>query len=211
MLAVNLKNAREKLGLSQEDVAKAVGITQPAYSYFESGFKIPSVVTLAKISSLLKVSMDELVKQYDIRPGVGIAAPQVGVNKRMFAINAVDFLDEKQTRYLLAIINPVITHKSKEMTYLPGGEGCLSVDRSTEGLVTPRHYAITAKCAIYDFKNNRAKNVTLKLEGYPAIVFQHEYDHLDGTLYTDKMYKESELPEEIFPLFEPETDEEIQD
>lgn len=156
-------------------------------------------------------SMDELVKQYDIRPGVGIAAPQVGVNKRMFAINAVDFLDEKQTRYLLAIINPVITHKSKEMTYLPGGEGCLSVDRSTEGLVTPRHYAITAKCAIYDFKNNRAKNVTLKLEGYPAIVFQHEYDHLDGTLYTDKMYKESELPEEIFPLFEPETDEEIQD
>lgn len=156
-------------------------------------------------------SMDELVKQYDIRPGVGIAAPQVGVNKRMFAINAVDFLDEKQTRYLLAIINPVITNKSKEMTYLPGGEGCLSVDRSTEGLVTPRHYAITAKCAIYDFKNNRAKNVTLKLEGYPAIVFQHEYDHLDGTLYTDKMYKESELPEEIFPLFEPETDEEIQD
>ena len=147
-------------------------------------------------------SMDELVKQYDIRPGVGIAAPQVGVNKRMFAMNAVDFLDEKQPRYLFAIINPVILQKSKEMTYLPDGEGCLSVDRSTSGLVTPRHYAITAKCSIYDFNTNKIKTVTLKLEGYPAIVFQHEYDHLDGILYTDKMYTLKELDSNVFPLYE---------
>ncbi len=149
-------------------------------------------------------SIDELVKQYDIRPGVGIAAPQVGVNKRMFAINAVDFLDENHTKYLFAVINPTIIQKSKEMTYLPGGEGCLSVDRPTDGLVTPRHYAITAKCSIFDFKTNKIKTVTLKLEGYPAIVFQHEYDHLDGILYTDKMYKESELDSNIFPLYETE-------
>ena len=75
-------------------------------------------------------SIDDLVKQYGIRPGVGIAAPQVGVNKRMFAMNAVDFLDEKETRYLFAIINPTILQKSKEMTYLPGGEGCLSDRKS---------------------------------------------------------------------------------
>ena len=147
-------------------------------------------------------SVDELVKQYDIRPGVGIAAPQVGINKRMFAMNAVDFLDEKETRYLYAIINPQITSKSKELTYLPGGEGCLSVDRATTGLVTPRHYAITAKCSIYDFKTNKIKTVTLKLEGYPAIVFQHEYDHLDGILYTDKMYPLEKLNPEILPLYE---------
>lgn len=152
-------------------------------------------------------SMDDLVKQYNIRPGVGIAAPQVGMNKRMFAINAVDFLDEKQPRYLLAVINPDIIYKSKEMTYLPGGEGCLSVDRSTEGFVTPRHYAITAKCSLYNFETNKIRTVTLKLEGYPAIVFQHEYDHLDGILYTDKLYKEKELDPEILPLFE-ESDEE---
>ncbi len=147
-------------------------------------------------------AVDDLVKQYNIRPGVGIAAPQVGVNRRMFAINAVDFLDEKHTQYLLAVINPVITHKSKEMTYLPGGEGCLSVDRSTDGLVTPRHYAIVAKCSLYNFETNKIRTVTLKLEGYPAIVFQHEYDHLDGILYTDKLFKETDLDESIFPLFE---------
>ena len=88
-------------------------------------------------------AIDELVEKYKIRPGVGIAAPQVGVNKRMFAINCVDFLDEKEPRYLLAVINPTIISKSKEMVFLPGGEGCLSVDRVSQGLVTPRHYLIT--------------------------------------------------------------------
>ena len=149
-------------------------------------------------------AIDELVEKYKIRPGVGIAAPQVGVNKRMFAINCVDFLDEKESRYLLAVINPVIISKSKDMVYLPGGEGCLSVDRDTRGLVTPRHYQITVKCSLYDFKNNKIKTVTLKLEGYPAIVFQHEYDHLDGILFTDKMYSPEEIDAE--PLYEVEED-----
>lgn len=153
-------------------------------------------------------SMDDLVKQYGIKPGVGIAAPQVGVNKRMFAMNAVDFEDEKETRYLLAVINPVIINKSKEMTYLPGGEGCLSVDKDTQGLVTPRHYAITVKCSLYDFVSNKIKTVTLKLSGYPAIVFQHEYDHLDGIMYIDKLFNKDELDENILPLFEEDTAEE---
>ena len=122
----------------------------------------------------------------------------------MFAINCVDFLDEKETRYTLAVINPTIISKSKEMVYLPGGEGCLSVDRDTNSLVTPRHYQITVKCALYDFKNNKIKNVTLRLEGYPAIVFQHEYDHLDGILFTDKMYKPEEI--DALPLYEIEED-----
>ncbi len=138
-------------------------------------------------------SMDDLVQEYGIRPGVGIAAPQVGVNKRMFAINCVDFLNEKQPRYLWAVINPVITSRSKEMVYLPNGEGCLSVDRDTEKMVTPRHYSITAKADLYQFDTNKIRHVTLKLSGYPAIVFQHEYDHLDGILFTDKLYRESEV------------------
>ena len=53
-----------------------------------------------------------------------------------------------------------------------------------------------------DFNINKIKNVTLKLEGYPAIVFQHEYDHLDGILFTDKLFKTEELDPNIFPLFE---------
>ncbi len=150
--------------------------------------------------------IDELVKKYNIRPGVGIAAPQVGENKRMFAINCTDFLDEKQTKYAYLFINPIITSKSKEMIYLPGGEGCLSVDRDTTDLVTPRHLKITIKSAIFDFNTNKIKNVTMTLFGYPSIVFQHEYDHLDGILYTDKMFKIDEI--ECEPLFTVEEDDE---
>ncbi len=134
----------------------------------------------------------ELAKQYGIRPGVGVAAPQVGLSKRMFGMNCVDFLDEKQTKYCYSIINPKIVEKSEEMTYLPDGEGCLSVNRVTDGFVVPRHYKIKFKAYIYDFNTKKTKFITKELEGYPAIVFQHEYDHLDGILYVDKMVKASE-------------------
>ena len=146
--------------------------------------------------------IDELVKQYKIRPGVGIAAPQIGVNKRMFAVEFNDFLDNNK-HYSFSVVNPKIVSHSKEMTYLPGGEGCLSVDRVTEGL-TPRYYAITVKGYFYDFIKKQLQFKTLKLEGYPAIVFQHEYDHLDGILYTDKLHKELK---DCFPLYEYDEDE----
>lgn len=144
---------------------------------------------------------EEMCTKYGIRPGVGIAAPQVGKNIRMFAMNATDFLDEKQTKYTFLVINPEIIWKSEEMTYLPGGEGCLSVTRPTEGLVTPRHLKIIAKCNLLDMGTLKIKTVKLTLFGYPAIVFQHEYDHLDGILYTSKMFKISKLDPKIQPLY----------
>ncbi|MGL4949332.1 MAG: peptide deformylase [Anaeroplasmataceae bacterium] len=134
-------------------------------------------------------SNEELVKQYKIRPGVGIAAPQVGVNKRMFAINFQDFLSENNDLYSYVVINPEIISKSKQLTYLPGGEGCLSVDKDTLSMITPRHLSITFKATIFEPMKNKIKNVTATLKGYPAIVFQHEYDHLDGILYTDKLFE----------------------
>ena len=142
---------------------------------------------------------EELAKQYHIRPGVGMAAPQVGVAKRMFAMNCVDFLDEKQTKYSYCLINPKIIATTKDMVYLPGGEGCLSVTRVTDGFVVPRYYGIKFKAYMYDFNTNKVKPITKNLYGYPAIVFQHEYDHLDGILYVDKMIKEQEC--DVLPLF----------
>ena len=149
--------------------------------------------------------------KYGIRPGVGIAAPQVGQNIRMFAMNATDFLDEKQTKYTFLVINPEIIYRSPEMTYLPGGEGCLSVTRPTEGLVTPRNLKIIAKCSLLDMGTLKIKTVKLTLFGYPAIVFQHEYDHLDGILYTSKMFKIKDLDEKIQPLYTINEDDEEED
>ena len=117
-------------------------------------------------------------------------------------LDSVDFLDEKQPKYLWTVINPEILAKSVEMVYLPGGEGCLSVERPTTGLVTPRHFAITVRFQTYDFVTKKIKTVKKTLEGYPAIVFQHEYDHLDGVLYTDKMYEQLENAKPLYEIDE---------
>ena len=160
--------------------------------------------TLKNLHEYVVVSqIDELVEKYKIRPGVGIAAPQVGVSKRMFAVEFDDFMNENK-HYSYSVVNPQIIKHSKEMTYLPCGEGCLSVDRETCG-ITPRYYKIVVKTYLYDFTTNKMQFKTLELEGYPAIVFQHEYDHLDGVLFVDKLMNEKDaLKKNIKPLWEDE-------
>lgn len=142
---------------------------------------------------------EEKVKQYKLRPSVGLAAVQVNVLKRMFAMHVMDF-DQNLHSYIM--INPEIITHSKEETYLPGGEGCLSVDRETTGL-TPRYYAIKVKGYHLDLETETAKPLELILEGYPAIVFQHEFDHLNGIMFTTKLYPKLPL---AFPLFETDED-----
>ncbi|CCV66383.1 Peptide deformylase [Paracholeplasma brassicae] len=146
---------------------------------------------------------DELAKKYGLRAGVGLAAPQINVSKRMFAMHVHD-LDGKL--YSMIVVNPVITHHSREMTYIPGGEGCLSVDRETEG-ITPRYVSIRMKAYIYDLQSNDFVLREMDLDGYPATVFQHEYDHLDGIMYTTKLYLEVPGATPLFDLYETEEDE----
>jgi peptide deformylase len=138
---------------------------------------------------------EDMVEKYGLRPAVGIAAPQVNVSKRMFACHVQDF---DGTLYSYALVNPVLTHKSQEIIYLPGGEGCLSVDRETEG-ITPRYKSVTFEALHYDIKSDQLIPVKLELEGYIGIVFQHEFDHINGILYTTKLF--DELPH-AKPAFE---------
>ncbi len=141
-------------------------------------------------------SQDETIaEKYGLRAAVGIAAPQVNILKRMFAVH-FDFLDEL---YSFVVINPEITYKSEEMIYLPGGEGCLSVDYETEGL-TPRHREIEIEFSEFDPKTNKVTSNKLKLSGYPAIVFQHEFDHLEGILFVSKLYDKLDDAEPAFEI-----------
>ncbi|AUD63540.1 peptide deformylase [Tenericutes bacterium MO-XQ] len=146
---------------------------------------------------------EDMVEKYGLRPAVGIAAPQVNVSKRMFACHVQDF---DGTLYSYALVNPVLTHKSKELIYLPGGEGCLSVDRETEG-ITPRYKSVTFEALHYDIKSDQLIPVKLELEGYIGIVFQHEFDHINGILYTTKLF--DELPH-AKPAFEFHLDQNIE-
>jgi peptide deformylase len=135
-------------------------------------------------------SQDEtLAAEYGLRPAVGLSAPQIGLSKKMFCMNTYDEKGETLHRYAFA--NPKILSASEELCYLPGGEGCLSVAEEKNGLV-PWARRIKARAVLVDLETGRADEVLVKLSGYPAIVFQHEYDHLSGILFIDR--KRPELP-----------------
>jgi len=127
---------------------------------------------------------DKLAEKYNLRPSVGLAAPQINISKKMFVMYTMDESFEKE--YKFAVVNPKIISFSEQQTYIPGGEGCLSVDENITGLVK-RAKRIKAKVTLVNLETGETVDKTLKLNGYPGIVFQHEYDHLLGVLFVDKM------------------------
>ncbi|GAA0613490.1 peptide deformylase [Virgibacillus siamensis] len=138
---------------------------------------------LEEMLEFLKNSQDdELAEKYNLRPGVGLAAPQLGVNKRMIAVH---FEDAKGRLYSYGLINPKIISHSVQQAYLGTGEGCLSVDRNVEGYVH-RNARITISAT--DLEGNPLK---LRLRDYPAIVLQHEIDHLNGVMFYDHINKDN--------------------
>ncbi|VEU81224.1 peptide deformylase [Haploplasma axanthum] len=143
---------------------------------------------------------DEIATEYDLRPGVGIAAPQINISKRMFVIYVEDF---NGILYEYALINPVLTVVNNSEIYVPGGEGCLSVDRVTKGL-TPRYQEINIKALRYDVASDLVIPIELNVSGYVAIVFQHEYDHIEGIMFTDKLYDELPNAKPAFEIISPE-------
>ena len=157
------------------------------------------ITILEMIGYLFNSQSDERAKELGLRPGVGLAAPQIGLNKKIFTILAND-LEGKA--WLLAVLNPKIIKKSKEMVFLPGGEGCLSVDRETCG-ITPRHRKITVEADLYNVETRKVEHKRFELVDYIAIVFQHEYDHLFGTLYVDTIMDEAKAKKSgMKPLWE---------
>ncbi len=122
----------------------------------------------------------EIAEKYQLRSGIGLAAPQINVAKRMIAVH---LNDGKGILHSYALFNPKIISHSVEGAYLSAGEGCLSVDEDIPGHV-PRHARITVKGVTID-----GEEVKLRLKGMPAIVFQHEIDHLNGIMFYDHIDK----------------------
>jgi len=109
-------------------------------------------------------------------PGVGLAAPQIGILEQIVVIEFGDEEDEEAPKKLYTVVNPEITRMSNEK--LMGVEGCLSVP----GVVgdVERSLSIVVKG-----QNRNGQKVKYKLSGWVARIFQHEIDHLTGVLFTD--------------------------
>ncbi|HEX9090376.1 MAG TPA: peptide deformylase [Anaerolineales bacterium] len=135
--------------------------------------------------STFQALVDDMVETMRQAPGVGLAAPQVGESIRLIVVEYGDEENEETPPKLYIIANPLITRTSEETEL--GVEGCLSIP-GFQGEVE-RYIAVTVKGL-----NRHGHPMTVKARGWLARIFQHEIDHLDGILFTDRA-----MPGKIWP------------
>ena len=153
---------------------KSVDVTFPLSS--EDKKTIKDMIEL-----LTNSQIPELAEKYNLRPGMGLAAIQLGIKKRYFVV-VHEYDEGKFDNYV--IINPNIVSTSEEMIYVGEGEGCLSINRETCGIV-PRCARITIEA--YDEDGNK---IRVRGREELSIAFQHEIDHLNGILFIDRIDKD---------------------
>ena len=134
------------------------------------------------VEYLTNSQIERLAEKYDLRPGMGVAAIQLGIPKRFLTI--VHEVDEEEFDTYI-ICNPKIISNSTEKIYVEMGEGCLSVNREVEGIV-PRYARVTVEG--YDIDGNK---IRVRAREELAIAFQHEIDHLNGIIFTDYIDKKN--------------------
>lgn len=137
------------------------------------------------IEGMIKHIDDSQKPGSSLRAGVGIAAVQVGHLDRMYYINAPESDGEPEWREFL--INPVIKKRKGPGAALEGGEGCLSVGDDIPGQdgLVHRDYEVT----VTGYSYLQKKEVTITKKGYQAVIIQHEQDHLNATLFLDRIDK----------------------
>ena len=124
--------------------------------------------------------LDDLLETMYAAPGVGLAAVQVGVPRRVFAADVANKESEEQTKTPLFFINPEILSASEERSTYE--EGCLSI---------PDYYADVERPAKVRVRylDRNGQSEEMEAEGLLATVLQHEYDHLNGKLFIDHLSK----------------------
>ena len=137
---------------------------------------------VAVINDATRALVQDMAETMYAAPGVGLAAPQIGVHQRIIVI---DISPKDEEPDLIVAINPVIVHADGE-SYEE--EGCLSVPKYAANV--RRHARVVVKALDLD-----GNEVTYKADDLLAIAFQHEIDHLDGILFVDHL---SPLKREIF-------------
>jgi peptide deformylase len=129
----------------------------------------------------LHTLIDDMVETMRDAPGVGLAAPQIGLSERLivveYYVKEEDEENEEAPKKVWAVLNPEIVKTSEET--LMGVEGCLSIP----GLVgeVERHTEVLVRGL-----NRHGKPMKVKAKSWLARIFQHEIDHLNGVMFTDR-------------------------
>ena len=145
-----------------------------------------------KMMQFLRNSQDPVIaEKMGLRGGVGLAAPQLDISKRIIAVLVPNPEDAegnppKEAYSLQEIMyNPKVVAHSVQDAALGDGEACLSVDRDVPGYVV-RHARVTV-----EYFNKEGEKQRVKLRGYNSIVVQHEIDHTNGIMFYDRINKDN--------------------
>ncbi|MCL4457817.1 MAG: peptide deformylase [Nitrospirae bacterium] len=139
-------------------------------------------LSVENIDRSLQRLIDDMIETMYAAPGIGLAAPQVGISKRLVVID-VSLGEEKNS--LIVLINPEITDTEG---FADSDEGCLSVPGYTSAIKR-------AEKVIVKGLDRNGKPVQIEVDGLLARALQHEMDHLDGILFVDRM---SSIKKEFF-------------
>jgi peptide deformylase len=146
--------------------------------------------TITDFGDDLQNLIDDMVETMRDAPGVGLAGPQVNVLQRVITIEFGDEEDEEVPPKLYTVVNPEISRSSKETVL--GIEGCLSIPELVGEV--ERSVSVTVKA-----QNRHGQPMKIKASGWLARIFQHEIDHLNGVLFTDRtttLYRIEDLLED---------------
>jgi peptide deformylase len=136
---------------------------------------------VTRFDAELQTLIDDMIETMREAPGVGLAAPQIGIPERVIVVEyAEDEEDEDAPKKLYVMVNPEIKTASEETE--EGIEGCLSVP-GWQGDVE-RALAVTVKGL-----TSHGKPMKIKAKGWMARIFQHEIDHVNGVVFTDRATK----------------------
>ncbi len=130
-----------------------------------------------KFDSELHTLLDDMYETMIAQNGVGLAAIQVAVPLNVLVINLPNEEDIQDKNDLIEAINPVITHKDGTQVFT---EGCLSVPGFSEDVARAEHI-------IVEYFNRFGEKQTMESEGFLAVAWQHEMEHLSGHLFIENL------------------------
>jgi len=131
-------------------------------------------VPVTQIDDDLQCLIDDMIETMHAAPGVGLAAPQVGVSKR---VAVIDISLKEESVPILILINPEIVKREGEIEF---EEGCLSIPEYTAKVTRSENLVISAI-------DRTGQKVEMETGGLLSIAVQHEIDHLDGILFIDRL------------------------
>lgn len=131
---------------------------------------------IAKVDDAVRALMDDMLETMYAAPGIGLAATQIGVPKRVLVLDVAKRQDETASANPLVFANPEITWSSEETSIYQ--EGCLSIPEYFEDVERPARVRIT-------YLDRSGERQEIEAEGILATCLQHEIDHLNGVLFID--------------------------